>query len=292
MKKSHLVAGALTCSLLLNSCYFNSAGHIFDKASYQAASVTRELEANKNQVVYTDGEDYYVELTRFRMGDPVKTQYSAFDQESEDSAPKLEARGKDMFQIPKDFAMYLTGKAKGPDVPKEMTRIENADWIKSSCTTMPIVKNAGKYAEVWQQKSSAAPWLYMAGGLDWLCVDLPITLVENTLVVAGVATAIPVMMFVESQQKNSRAYQNRGNHGTDTCSTCGGDGTITKTYKDFVSEDATTRYYVNRSYEDKCPSCGGSGSQSHANRRTTGKLLDTVIFGRPSNNGSLIGNFL
>ncbi|MBR5886919.1 MAG: hypothetical protein IKZ07_01800 [Akkermansia sp.] len=160
MKSKLLVGVALSSTMLINSCYFNSAGHIFDKASYQATSVTRELGANKNQVVYTDGEDYYVELTRFRMGDPVKTQYSAFDQESDDSEPKLQARGKDLFEIPKDFAMYLTGKAKGPDAPTEMTRIrkaETAERIKSRCTTMPIVKDAGKYAEVWQQKSSAAP---------------------------------------------------------------------------------------------------------------------------------------
>ena len=45
-------------------------------------------------------------------------------------------------------------------------------------------------AEVWQHRSSAAPWLYAAGVLDWLCVDLPITCVENALLITGCAAAI------------------------------------------------------------------------------------------------------
>ncbi len=185
-----MIAGALTGSLLLNSCYFNSAGHIFDKASYQASSFTRELRSNNNQVVYTDGSDYYVELTRYRLGEPVVTQYNAFSQKETGSEEKLQERGTAVFRIPSDFAMFLTGQAKGPDVPSEMTLVQNGAAIKSSCSTLPIVRDAGKYAEVWQHRSSAAPWLYAAGVLDWLCVDLPITCVENALLIAGCAAAI------------------------------------------------------------------------------------------------------
>ena len=182
--KKIIVATALSGSLLLNSCYFNSAGHIFDKASYQASSFTRELKSDKNQVVYTDGSDYYVELTRYRMGKPVVTQYSVFSQDETSDKDKLQVRGKVMFRIPRDFAMYLTGQAKGPDVPSEMTLVKNGAEIKSRCSTLPIVKNAGKYAEVWQHRSSAAPWLYTAGVFDWLCVDLPMTCVENAIVIS------------------------------------------------------------------------------------------------------------
>lgn len=190
MKNMTLLIGALFGTAMLNSCYFNSAGHIFDKASYSARAFTSDLKADGSHMVYADGDDYYVELPRYRMGAPVKTNYSIFDDEEEKNPQPQRKNATDVFQIPKDFAMYLTGKASGPKTPSSMTRVRNGDWIKNNCSAMPIVRQAGNYSETFRYKSPNAPWLYTAGVLDWLCVDLPVTCVENALVIAAGAVMV------------------------------------------------------------------------------------------------------
>ncbi len=218
-----MVVGGLTASMLLNSCYFNSAGHIFDKASYNAGAFTTDLRPDGRQMVYVDGDDYYIELPRYRMGAPVKTQYSVFDDEEEvvEHSPQLKNE-TDMYQIPRDFAMYLTGRASGPSTPSYMTRVENGGWIKyGSDTSMPIVKQAGNYSETFRYRSPNAAWLYTAGVFDWLCVDLPVTCVENALVAALFTVVFAGAMQSEA---NSYSYDSYSSGSSGLCPKCQGNG--------------------------------------------------------------------
>lgn len=249
MKKKYLVAGALSCSLLVNSCYFNSAGHIFDQASYRAGSTTTDVRTDGSQVVYQDSDgDYYIELPRYRVGKPVQTQYSAFSQKNE-SASTMQRKGEvDMYKIPKDFAMYLAGKANGPQTPSYMDRVSYGGWVKYSDDTikMPIVRKPGEYTETWRYKSPNAFWLYSAGVLDWLCVDLPVTCVENALVVTYCALYIASRGTKSSSSGSSSSGSSSHSHDSDIvlgrdCVVCRGTGT----------------------FENKrCVSCSGSGEHT------------------------------
>lgn len=171
----------------LNSCYFNSAGHIVDAASHPARVYAEDISVGKQ--VYTDGDSYYIELPHYRYGKKVVTQYNALDSDSSDSKAVRTYKGMQMFEIPADYAQYLMGKTKKPVSLSYVYPVKNGDAIKRYQSYPVKVKPAADTAD-WKYNSPNAPWLYTACVFDWLIVDLPITLLENSLLVTGVTLAI------------------------------------------------------------------------------------------------------
>lgn len=171
----------------LNSCYFNSAGHIADAASHSARVYTEDISVGKQ--VYTDGDSYYIELPHYRYGKKVVTQYNALDSDSSDSEAVRTYKGMQMFEIPADYAQYLMGKTKKPVSLSYVYPVKNGDAIKRYQSYPVKVKPVADTAD-WEYNSPNAPWLYTACVFDWLIVDLPITLIENSLLVTGVTLAI------------------------------------------------------------------------------------------------------
>ena len=173
-------------SLLLNSCYFNSAGMLFDKASYRAAVEASDLKPG--DVVYVRGNEYYIELPRYRFGPPVKLQMDAFDQEQGalSSKQRIGGHAVDMFLIPEAYAKYLMGETTTAVEPEFFMRVEDADTIKATASAQKTVNTVPPtFEHHYKYTSSSAAWLYTAGVFDWLCVDLPVTCIENSLVLCG-----------------------------------------------------------------------------------------------------------
>lgn len=172
---------------MLNSCYFNSAGHIVDAASHPARVYTEDISVGKQ--VYTDGDSYYIELPHYRYGKKVVTQYNALNSDSSDSEAVRAYKGMQMFKIPADYAQYIMGNTKKPVSLSYVYPVKNGDAIKRYQSYPVKVKPAADTAD-WEYNSPNAPWLYTACVFDWLIVDLPITLLENSLLVTGVTLAI------------------------------------------------------------------------------------------------------
>lgn len=189
------IAG-LCLSGMLSSCYFNSTGYICDKAKYQAQADTADLNARPNPVVYQNGQSYYIELPRYRYGTPVKLHYSAFGQDSP-AEPTLEARGMGMFAIPADYAMYLTGQGPKSNNPVYMTEVPNASEIKMLSKAIPVVNQAGSNPVAYTYRSPNAGWLYTAAPFNWLLVDLPVTAVENAVIIGGVVGLVWAIVELE-----------------------------------------------------------------------------------------------
>ncbi len=186
MKSSLPLIAVVSLSLpALNSCYFNSAGHLFEKASYHAAADMADLKPGSN--IYTDGQNYYVELPRYRAGKPVRTQMAAFGQEQVSAKLVKEPEGESVVvSIPADYAMYLAGKSKSPSEPSFMVRVkEDIEDIKGRCQSIPAVRTPKESRCYFTYTSPAAAGWYTLGVLDWLCVDLPVTCVENSLMLCG-----------------------------------------------------------------------------------------------------------
>ncbi len=207
---------------LLNSCYFNSAGHLFDKASHESAVYLADITPGSK--VYADDSHCYIELPRYRVGAPVVTQYSIFEKEKSDAQKQAEANWRHktgdttMVTIPLDFAMYLVGKSDSPDLPSCMNRVDEApEDVKKRCQSFPIVRTPQAAARhKFEYSSPAAPLWYTLGALEWLCVDFPISCVENCL--AGVCVA--GMKYTEWQEeaaaksKAQNAYKFNGYSAT------------------------------------------------------------------------------
>ena len=164
------------------SCYFNSAGYFMQKADYKAVSVS--LSAKQGDNVLTDGSRYYIHLDRYRWGKERRITLSKFNQNQKPREDGMHPTGeKDLFEIPADFAMYLTGQATSPNTPSFMNRIKEPEKVLSRATgKLPIVARPGLHIEVFDYTSPNAFWWYTAGVFDWLCVDLPVTCAQNAII--------------------------------------------------------------------------------------------------------------
>lgn len=180
--KANNIISIITAVLCLNCCYFNSAEHIFDRAKYEAALSTYGISANKGDKVYTDGKSYYIDVRMCRYDKPIRTQYDAFTQNGTNDNEKRVSRViMRTAEIPEDFAMYLMGKASTPKSPSYMKLAKSK--VKNKCQSYPIVKTPEVVDVFFQYRSPGALGYYALGTLDWLCVDLPITCVENALAI-------------------------------------------------------------------------------------------------------------
>lgn len=186
----------MSLSGLLSSCYFNSTGRIYAAASYEARANAADLNVAQNPVVYQNGENYYIELPRYRYGKPVKLQYSIFDQE-ETAQEMMEPRGSGVFRISKDFALYLVGEIKKqPDVI-ELREIPNAEEIKLLSRRIPVVRKADERMVAYTYHSPNEGWLRVAAPVNWLLVDLPVTVVENATIAAAVAGVVWLLLEID-----------------------------------------------------------------------------------------------
>lgn len=200
-------ACALTAAMLSN-CYFNSAGHIFDKASYDALTTTADL--RPGHTLYCDGGRYYVELPRYRWDYPVRTQYSAFKDKEERQKKLTKKNDYELVEIPEDYAMYLIGKRNQPTAPSFMKRIgNNTEAIKKRSQTYKIARTPKETLCHFHYNSPSSFGWYTLGVLDWLCVDLPITCTENALVAALFAG------FVLSAAENPSMMNSRSSKSED-----------------------------------------------------------------------------
>lgn len=244
---------------LLTGCYFNSAGYIFDKAEYRASVNTADAQAGS--VVYRDSADnYYVELPRYRYDRPVKLNYFFLDDEKRE--PKRTTTGQtDMFRIPQDFAMYLTGSAGSPSTPSYMRLVEDADAIKAKSSTLPIVRPGESSEKRYTYNSPNAAWWYTAGVFEWLIVDLPMTCIENSLSFCAFLTfktgqvaegTLKLAARTQTEMNISKKYAREY-----PCGNCSGSGWITVHYS---KVNAYTGASAGTGSEVKsCSSCGGDG---------------------------------
>ncbi len=230
--------------LCLNSCYFNSAGHIFDKASHQAVLYASDIKEGDKVYCSQDG-NYYVELPRYRFDEPVTTWYP---KKESDTIQLKKIEGETvMTRIPADYAMYLTGQAKSPQTPSSLTPSKLSAAEKQQCsqltvtqtTTNEMLKASPNPAHIYQYRSPNAFGWYTLGVLDWLCVDLPITCTANGLTLGLAALELATEYQLEKNKADMERIRNSPAPTLRTCGACEGRGTV-----------------VGRG---TCSNCGGSG---------------------------------
>ena len=163
-------------ALALNSCYFNSSGHIFDAASHNAA--VRPSDAKAGHKLWYDGHSYYTYLPRYRYDEKVVTQYSVGGVDDSDGKKHLTLTDDKQFvKLSPSLADYMLGKSQdcsGCAYPAD------AD-IADTCSTGYSVTQSVTDDRLCEFKytSGAAPLWYTLGALNVVCVDIPVTCVEN-----------------------------------------------------------------------------------------------------------------
>ncbi len=200
---------------MFSSCYFNSAGHIFDRISHKAEVRMSEGTAGSGASVMYDSvaDSYYLtDMRYYRVGKPIKTQYSVFDDE-EEAASKSVFRGYADFKIPKDYALYLMGRGKKPGsveyvLPEKLSSTRKGQMDRYDIVNAPLSGNF-----TYTHKSENGFWLGLAGVFDWLCVDLPITCVENGIVISVFTLAALSGLEAASSSSSGGGYSGSGGGG-------------------------------------------------------------------------------
>ncbi len=286
----------LTC-FLLNSCYFNSAGHILEMASYEAAVVTSDLKPGST--IYADNGNYYVELPRYKAGKPVVTQYPQSDQNEQESASyPLRATGETtMVRISSAFATYLMGQqsVQPSNCIEERVKADE-ELLKRRSQSLAVVRTPERVTQYgFRYDSPGALGWYSLGMLDWLCVDLPITCVENSLMLAGGCLVLMDQTYKASKTVGYTNYSSGYSSyssgyssysgGSSHCSGCKGEGLVVSSGRAMhcgvcggtgYSQDEWQRMWDSApaSMTVKCAYCSGTG------RNETGLLkLDCVYCG-------------
>ncbi len=217
-KVALLSAGAST--LVLNSCYFNSAQSVMAQASYPAVVDSSDIVVG--QTIYYDGEDYYTYVPRFRYDYEIQTVHSAFpafQSLSETDGKKHYTRmGQQFVEVPNDLAQYLiygTGSSSGNLIPV------SERWKAYCDRTYTVNYKPTQLIYHFDYEDPNAGWYYIAGIFDWLCVDLPMTC---ALTCAGTAIVFCTFGAVAKSAKNSYDYV--GPISGDKCGGCQGTGTM------------------------------------------------------------------
>lgn len=165
----------MSAALLLCSCYTNTSGYLFAQGGYEATYKP----SPQSTVVYQHGSEYYIELSRFRK--PVTVHYNAF--KDNEKTELVDAEAMDLFEIDSAYAMYLTGAASAPTTPSSIKRVNSrseADEIIFESKKLPAQRAfVTGHKERWT--AGSAPFWYTIGTLDLIVVDIPTTIVENTL---------------------------------------------------------------------------------------------------------------
>ena len=208
---SKVMWGILCLPMVLNSCYFNSSGWLLDQAQYEARVNAADLNASPLPVVYQNGANYYIELPRYRYGKPVKMQCFAFDQDAPEAA-SMEPRGMGMYRIPKSFALYLTGQGQKSAEVISLQEVENADEVKMLSRQIPVVKKADNHMVAYSYTSPNSGWLHAAVPFNWLLVDLPVTVVENAAIVAGIAGVVWLIAEVDDDDCDDCYHYHHHHH--------------------------------------------------------------------------------
>ncbi|MBR3925895.1 MAG: hypothetical protein IKJ58_03940 [Akkermansia sp.] len=174
----------LVC-LLLNSCYFNTTGWLCNQASYEAYATTSDMEQLPHPRVYANSRGHYIELPRYTAKAPANIQRHLFEAPPA-SPPERERRGTGLFLIPADYAAWLTGSGPKVRAVSYLEEVEDADLIKMTSMSLPVVKPSIERSVVYAYRSPNADWMYAATPFSFLLVDLPVTVAENAVVIGGV----------------------------------------------------------------------------------------------------------
>jgi ankyrin repeat protein len=165
-------------ALALNSCYFNSSGHIFDAASHNAA--VRPSDAKAGHKLWYDGHSYYTYLPRYRYDEKVVTQYSVGGVDDSDGKKHLTLTDDKQFvKLSPSLADYMLGKSQDSSGCAYPADADIADTCSTGYSVTQSVTD-DRLCE-FKYTSGAAPLWYTLGALNVVCVDIPVTCVENSL---------------------------------------------------------------------------------------------------------------
>ena len=198
-------------SFVLSSCYSNTSGMIFDKASYNAGVKASDIKSG--QTLYSDGQNYYTYVPRYRydmpsyfhnyVGSycipdiPVKEGLGIVKKSNK---PELSEKGTQLVQLQPEYAQYLLGKGPAP-AASTLTAVDKDVLQKCMARESTTIAGSDTTLQQFDYSSPNAFWLYTAGVFDFLCVDIPFTCIGNAWYFVGGGLMLKYMSEEEYERE-------------------------------------------------------------------------------------------
>ncbi len=179
----------ITGTLLLSNCQSYIAYQAFDRAEYTAFCDTADIRPEAKQVILTDGSHYYMELPRHRRHhrtfDYAECLGSKFHMGEISSPVPGET---DLYQLPANFARYLTGRSKTQPKQVVLKYVADAESVRTRCKTeLAITRACDVGTSGCFTYTSPNAGIYKAAGYPLYVVDTPLT-VAGSIGLAGAFT--------------------------------------------------------------------------------------------------------
>lgn len=214
----HLLYTLSLCSLALPSCITHVSDAFFNKAEYQASADTSLIAPDKGTYLLSDGKNYYIELQRIRKDNrPDSSDYGCLQGMAYYSLRDEEISGvKDLYAVPKPYALYLVGKSKYADKERKLTFVENAEEIKAKCTTKLPIRNETAYNNCYiipRTVTSPHAATYNALGYTTaVVVDVPLSCVGTAMATVFNAIVWPVRFIISPSNAADDFAADFGSH--------------------------------------------------------------------------------
>ncbi len=179
----------------LSSCRSYIGKNCFERAEYDAFSLSTDISSADGRKVLSDGERYYIQLPRYRRASRTFNWAEMMGDKFRKSEQTVRVPGvEDIYTLHPELALYVTGQSTKPpsDITKQCTPAERATDFLPHCTkSLPIVNTPEKGSEGmtlgYRRIISPNAGFHRAMGYTSnLLLDVPLTVVQNaTLVAAG-----------------------------------------------------------------------------------------------------------
>lgn len=178
----------------LSSCRSYIGKNCFERAEYDAFSLSTDISPVGGRKVLSDGKRYYIQLPRYRRASHTFNWAEIMGDKFRKPNQTVSVPGEeDVYTLHPELALYVTGQSDKPpsDITKLCTPAEHPADILPLCTkSLPIVntpkKDSGDTVLGYRRIISPNADFHRAMGYtSGLLLDIPLTVAQNASLVAA-----------------------------------------------------------------------------------------------------------
>ncbi|MBE6418963.1 MAG: hypothetical protein E7031_02410 [Akkermansiaceae bacterium] len=198
MNKTTLLAAATAAVCALSSCRTHIGSQISESDEYKAACNLADVKPGAR--IFAKSGKYYLELPRYRKGQPLVNCLFNFS-DTYNSEPKyLEMDTMDYYRIPSSYAHKLTtGKTNFTTNPADFHLEEKGEAYVTKNAEVYNVTSTATMKDVYicerEVVESTSSFKNVAGIATAIVVDLPATLALNTALLGGFVATSPALLL-------------------------------------------------------------------------------------------------
>lgn len=178
----------------LSSCRSYIGKNCFERAEYDAFSLSTDISPAGGRKVLSDGKRYYIHLPRYRRASRTFNWVEMMGDKFRKPNQTVRVPGEeDVYTLHPELALYVTGQSAKPpsDITKLCTPAEHPADILPLCTnSLPIVNtpendSSGMILGYRRIISPNAGFHRAMGYTSGLLLDVPLTVAQNASLVAA-----------------------------------------------------------------------------------------------------------